>query len=63
MSDGHMDIIVYSYLGQLKRTIIGHPYVTDKDDWDRGLKQYKWAKSAKGFSLNEKGEIVMEGDM
>jgi len=28
MSDGRMNILVYSYLGQLKRTNLGYPFVS-----------------------------------
>ena len=62
MSDGHMNIIVYSYLGHLKRTIIGYPYVDDRDDWDVAQKNYNWVKSNEGFNLDKDGRIYIEAD-
>lgn len=62
MKDGYMNVIAYSYLNQLERTVIGYPYVEDRDDWDVGRKTFKWVKSTKGFSLDN-GKITMEGDM
>lgn len=62
MSDGHMNIIVYNYLGRLKRTALGRSFVEDKDDWDAEEKTYKWVKSDKGFALND-GVIFMDADM
>lgn len=62
MSDGHMNIVVYNYLGHLKRTALGRPFVEDKDDWDAEDKTYRWAKSDKGFAF-ENGVIFMDADM
>lgn len=62
MKDGYMNVIVYSYLNQLGKTVIGYPYVEDNDDWDVVQKEFKWAKSTKGFSLDN-GRIVMDSDM
>lgn len=62
MSDGHMQVTVYSYEGHLERTVIGYPYVEDNDDWDVPDKKYTWVKSTKGFSLDN-GRIVMDADV
>lgn len=62
MSDGHMNIMVYSYMGHLKQTTIGYPYVEDKDDWDAGQKTYKWVKSTKGFNLLD-GQLAIDADL
>lgn len=63
MSDGHMNIVVYSYQGHLKHTVIGYPYVNDKDDWDVGQKIYKWVKSVSGFNLQQDGQLAIDADI
>lgn len=55
MSDGHMDVLVFSYRGQLKRTVVGVPFVEDKDDWDIGDKNFQLVKSENQyFHLQDK---------
>lgn len=46
---------MYSYRGQLKRTVIGVPYVEDLDDWDVVDKSFQLVKSENQyFHLQEK---------
>lgn len=61
MTDGQMEIIVYSYEGQLNRQSIGRVYVEDKDDWDLASKSFSM-KSHKYFSIDNQGQITIEAD-
>lgn len=63
MHDGKMKISVNSYLGRLKRTVIGRVYVDDADDWDLADKTFSWKESKPGFELSPKGDITMEANM
>jgi hypothetical protein len=63
MTDGSMDIDVYSYQGQLQSTVIGRVYVTDLDDWDLPDKTFVWSASLAGFSLDrDSGDITMDAN-
>ena len=65
MSDGVTNIEVYSYLGKQQRTMIGHVFVNDLDDWDLGDKKFKWGSGGQvqGFTMAEDGEITMDANM
>lgn len=63
MSDGHMDIFIYSYKGQLKKTIIGVPFVEDKDDWDIGDKTFQLIKSENQYFHLQDKQLVIDADL
>uniref|UniRef100_A0A915LUW4 Uncharacterized protein n=1 Tax=Meloidogyne javanica TaxID=6303 RepID=A0A915LUW4_MELJA len=63
MSDGHMDIFIYSYKGQLKKTIIGVPFVEDKDDWDIGDKSFQLIKSENQYFHLQDKQLVIDADL
>ncbi|CAK5095981.1 unnamed protein product [Meloidogyne enterolobii] len=63
MSDGHMDIFIYSYKGQLKKTVIGVPFVEDKDDWDIGDKSFQLIKSENQYFHLQDKQLVIDADL
>lgn len=63
MSDGHMNVIVYSFKGQLKRTVIGVPYVEDKDDWDISDKSFQLIKSENQYFHLQDKQLVIDSDL
>ena len=63
MGDGHMDVLVFSYRGQLKRTVIGVPYVEDRDDWDIGDKSFQLVKSENQYFHLQDKQLVIDSDL
>ncbi|CAD5206401.1 unnamed protein product [Bursaphelenchus okinawaensis] len=62
MSDGAMNIEVYSYEGQLQSQSIGRVYVNDKDDWDLPDKTFEMQQSERFFTVDRQGDIVISSD-
>lgn len=62
MSDGSVHIDVYSYEGQLQSQSIGRVYVSDLDDWDLPHKTFGLAERTSYFTVDEQGDIVIQGD-
>ncbi|KAL3113056.1 hypothetical protein niasHT_013521 [Heterodera trifolii] len=63
MSDGRMEVHVYSYKGQLKKTVIGVPYVEDKDDWDVVDKTFQLVKSENQYFHLQDKQLVIDAEL
>ncbi|KAI3422308.1 Hmr-1p [Globodera pallida] len=63
MSDGRMEVHVYSYKGQLKKTVIGVPYVEDKDDWDVVDKSFQLVKSENQYFHLQDKQLVIDAEL
>lgn len=66
MKEGHSNIFVYNFKGQVPDTEIGRVYVDDPDDWDLPDKTFTWKDGSVDhrFSLSRDGMITLrEGTM
>ena len=61
LEDTSMDITVYSYLGKMSSTSLGHIYVNDTNPWSRAVKTFTLRQpSSAGFEVGSDGGIYMD---